>query len=456
MSTNRYIVGPKGVSESRFHRPRPRWTIKFISFLIVLLWPLPYIGLARYPIDSSNNLNLRAKPKLESPSRPIITPADVRAEAPPKPKLNQPLFVTHTPTTATAIAIATTTAKTITKTKTTSTTHSNWSPCDAVARYEEICRPTAPSCVEEHLDNPSTHGIGNALMISYSRMASESFSRGCVPRFNEPATYGVEQVFKLQKWMQEPTTIPTEMSQKGCVTWPLTQPGPMLEEVVQSGRGDGRTPTVGLHVRTGWVDSITERNGKRDLWDSLTCEETSLNDAGQMVRDAKDVPLVTLLEDAVTKADSTFGVNAWDLFVSSDAPGVKIWVAARLRERVRSVRHLNGEVGHNWVKGEISRDDVSLSALAELVLLSEADLLFHFGSKYPTSAFQRTLCQKEHVEFSGMPRHHLADMTAALRSNEQNVSHISRNINVVHPCHSVGASTVLACACMFKQSYSGQ
>ena len=71
-------------AQSRFHN-RPRWTVRFISFVIVLLWPIGYIALARYLPNPSDGM-LRAKPIIETPARPINPPSDLRAPPPKPPK----------------------------------------------------------------------------------------------------------------------------------------------------------------------------------------------------------------------------------------------------------------------------------------------------------------------------------------------------------------------------------
>ena len=92
-------------------------------------------------------------------------------------------------------------------------------------------------------------------------------------------------------------------------------------------------PLVAMHVRTGWADVV-------DNWDFLDCSEhRHLNTTGELVRDRFNSTLDTLLDKLVHAANTAFGQGSWDLFVASDAPGVKRWVRDTVKGCAATSRH---------------------------------------------------------------------------------------------------------------------
>ena len=108
-------------------------------------------------------------------------------------------------------------------------------------------------------------------------------------------------------------------------------------------------------------------------------------------------------------ADRAYGARGWDLYVASDAPGVRRWVTEKLQGRARNIRHLNGTIGHNYFQGQggaaSQGGDAHVQALADLILLSEAHVVAYYDSKFPVIAAERTFCPGLRLPVKGYPRH---------------------------------------------------
>ena len=130
------------------------------------------------------------------------------------------------------------------------------------------------------------------------------------------------------------------------------------------------------------------------------------------------MPLNSLIDAIGLAADSAFGERGWQLFIASDAPAVKRHVAHRLGPRTATGATMVtvGRIGHNYARGKMKRSaeenmEISVNALADLILLSEAALLVQSSSKFPDAAHARAQCDQRRVKLPGFPRHALADIT---------------------------------------------
>lgn len=329
--------------------------------------------------------------------------------------------------------------------------------CNASALYEAECKPKAATCEETH-PVKTKHGIGNSLQTSYKKAVLAAFGNGCAPEFEE--TMGG---FKLQEWVEVPARVPTELHKHTCTTWAITQPRANLRALVDTARGDGKVPILAIHVRTGWVDAIARQ---ADVWDNLKCDgepaelrrRLSSVDAGMMVNSraggaGEETPLNELAARVIRDADRAWGVGGWDAYVASDAPGVRRWLGEKLRaEGVRAVRHLNGTIGHNyWATGAprgrgFGGEDAQ--ALADLILLSEADVIVHYRSDFPQSAADRSFCPGLRLVVGGHPRHALQAISRV--SSGADIASIPEAWN----CAARGATTLRQCQCMYKGAYA--
>jgi len=342
--------------------------------------------------------------------------------------------------------------------------------CDAAAKYEELCAPVDATC-DEVTPVRTKHGLGNSLQTAYFRAAKAAFEKGCTVAVSEDRAG-----FRLQDWVEKPARVPTRLERDGCVTWPLTQPGPELAAYVATARGDRSRPTVAIHVRTGWVDTVRQAAAwrrlkcpapdKRELRRRLAAGGRAAVDAGTMVvskdggRDGKTKNhLAKVAARVADDADAAYGARGWDLYVCADAPGVRAWVARALGARAREVRMLNGTIGHNyWAAGGGpggARDSAAdVEALADLILLGEADVVVHYRSNFPESAANRNLCGGLRLAIGGHPRHALASISHALEQGKTDLADASLLPSDTWPCTDLGATTVQQCACMYQAAYA--
>ena len=210
-----------------------------------------------------------------------------------------------------------------------------------------------------------------------------------------------------------------------------------------------------VHVRTGWVDAThAAREGRS--WDALRCaaaggdgprDWTALGEgAGRLVVAADGATLAAVAARVAADADRAYGARGWDLYVASDAPGAKAWVRAAIGGRARRVLALDGAVGHNHLAGG-DGSGADVNSLADLVLLGDADVLVHFSSKFPNSAYNRNFCPGLRLEVAGYPRHDLAAVSEKLAAGDADVDDAWR-------CAQLGAATVQECACMYRAAYA--
>jgi len=334
-------------------------------------------------------------------------------------------------------------------------------PCNASALWEARCAPVDAKCEEERTVN-TKHGIGNALMTTYRAAAKEVLEKGCTPVLKEGTG-----AFHLQDFVHKPARVPANIQSGSCITWALTQPRANLQAVVDSARGDGAVPTVAIHVRTGYVDVIA-RPREKVVWDRLECpaddgrgpldghdelrrRRLAAVDAGALVA----TPAAALSEVTVRvarDADRAYGARGWDLYVASDAPGVRRWVTEKLQGRARNIRHLNGTIGHNYFQGQggaaSQGGDAHVQALADLILLSEAHVVAYYDSKFPVIAAERTFCPGLRLPVKGYPRHALATIIKTKDSDDL------AKVDNAWRCRDLGAKTVKECQCLYKTAYS--
>mmetsp|Transcript_12014 Transcript_12014/g.23941 ORF Transcript_12014/g.23941 Transcript_12014/m.23941 type:complete len:460 (-) Transcript_12014:111-1490(-) len=331
--------------------------------------------------------------------------------------------------------------------------------CDPDLTFLKGCKPRASSCTEEVVDHFSHHGIGNALVISYTKRAEPVFDKGCLPKLTDENTKNVARYgsvedasfFQLLRHVKVLEFI-VSGSDKKCSIYALTQPRKEPREVVDGLRGrwrdasdaivaqqgaaprppraDGRPPVparplLGIHVRTGWADEVNRREAQ---WDALgDCTEYRdqyfgdggrLGPAGTGVRDGRDnFSLRPFVADALAASDAAFGEDNYVVFVASDAPAVKYYVkdyVASTGSNVETIFH-EMKLGHNagqqsnHIKSMDHNLEVQRSTIVDLIMLSEATLLANISSKFPDAAHTRNQCGQRRVDVWGHLRHRLSD-----------------------------------------------
>lgn len=305
----------------------------------------------------------------------------------------------------------------------------DWTPCNSTQKFWETCDPMPATCSFTHPDRQfSSHGLGNALLVSYSRKAAAIFAeRGCAPVFDEHPQDKVKtfgslddgSMFALQHHVEVAPLVPRVLTSP-CTLFAITQPKPRAREAMRRARPQGEEtcaaprPRVAVYVRTGWADAAA-------AWHAVDCGGFEhLNQTGRVFgRDERfGMTLEEVADAAAAAGDGAFGAGAWELFVASDAPGVKRFVAERLRARSADVLLVEGEIGHNNPKASNFRTadanrESATNAVADLLLLAESDLVIAWSSKFPRAAEGRGgLCPRRQLDTKGKPRHQLQRLGA--------------------------------------------
>jgi len=252
----------------------------------------------------------------------------------------------------------------------------------------------------------------------------------------------VRCVFDLQKHCTMPQPlVPSSASASrhsyGCNTFALTQPLPHIVDHLTaleaprqsramdanggSGTGGGvdtessfsststRTvPVIGLHLRTGWADCMLtqakhfqelECGAYHDKYATATATAVGFED-----ENADWVDLDAILTTLANVADSAFEGREWDLFLATDSPKVQTYVEATIASRARKVimdrsdipgGHSNAyklepDPDHPYNMTSILLSDFGSKAVADLLGLSECDMLFYLMSSFSGMAARRT------------------------------------------------------------------
>ncbi|CAB9524708.1 expressed unknown protein [Seminavis robusta] len=311
----------------------------------------------------------------------------------------------------------------------------NWSHCNPLAAFEDRCHPKPATC--RHVQNATNnHGIGNALEITYVKVASESLRQkpDCAPIIHDKPVRPIhpgEFSFQLLDYVKEPSWVvqPSKSFrdfQAKCLAFLLTQPKQVVTDKVQAiqqqysaqqHNDKQHYPLVAMHLRTGWSDEM-QRNVPG--WDGLgSCEDYQNQFPVDMAHHAvSDLPLKQVILDFATAADRVFGAGGnhkqWRLYVASDAPGIRNYVRHLLHDRVVGpIVWQEGRIGHNYQGGMATSLEekvaTSVSAFTDLVIMSEADMLVCISSRFPSAANLRSGgCPQRFAEVGAFPRHELA------------------------------------------------
>ena len=152
--------------------------------------------------------------------------------------------------------------------------------CDNEKKYIENCNPTPTNCTKQITKVFSTHGIGNALMISYYKDASPVFESECIPILNDANEGRENGAFKLLDYVQVPNEYVCTKTDVGraeqqcrsstihkkCVIYSISQPLPAVQKTIDTILlpEQQHLPLVAIHVRTGWADEMAVR---KHVWD---------------------------------------------------------------------------------------------------------------------------------------------------------------------------------------------
>ena len=362
------------------------------------------------------------------------------------------------------------------------------------AAFEQLCRPVAPSCqVEDDQANRGRKGLGNAL-FAYAASAAEAFEKKCSISFvdegeeadedAEAERRGSSNVFRLdQHCVSPPPRIATRnigrhgLQPSPCTLYPLTQPlsGSLVaKRLAKVWKGtEAGAPVVGLHLRTGWSDTIA----LHDEWAKLRCAHVaslpeyepsaaSMWVAGHVPEfGAKHhVDLGEILDRTASAADAAFGARKWKLFVASDSATVKQRVAERVGKRALAIRWVEGRIGHNnnAAEGDASEAlDIGASTVADFVALRDSDMLLGYLSNFPKRAGQGAVCPQRWFEMRSRERkddarEHVIDMDARLRGLMETdgdipvpVRPLAEHMPPGHPCLR-SANPLRDCACFYR------
>lgn len=324
--------------------------------------------------------------------------------------------------------------------------------CDNEKKYIENCNPTPTNCTKQITKLFSTHGIGNALTISYSKAASPVFESGCIPILNDANEGREKGAFKLLDYVHIPNhNICTRAGvgraeqqcrssavHKKCVIYSISQPLPAVQKTIDTILipEEQHLPLVAIHVRTGWADEMGRR---KQIWDryvgtsSVCFHEDVINyvhgddgsgsnisvadSLGKAIYDTgfsgSSFSLDGFLDSVSDKANANYGIKQWKLFVASDAPAVKRYASNYLRGNYIGNKALmtKGFMVHNHDgSSRRSHEDnlrININLFADLIIMSESSLFGYTISKYPGVAALRSQCNQETIQPRGHPRHDL-------------------------------------------------
>jgi hypothetical protein len=272
------------------------------------------------------------------------------------------------------------------------------------------------------------------LIVTYVKVAADMLTKkpDCAPIIHDkplrPTTKEGAFVFRLLDYVQEPTVvvngtrgIGSDDQNSKCIIYSISQPRQAVAEKILAVNARYQNhletaakqyPLVAIHLRTGWSDEM-QRNVYG--WDALgSCDDYRDKFPVSMAHHAvADVDLKSMLLDAAAAADRVFGGSKqWRLYVASDGPGIRKYVEHLLESRaVGPIVWHDGRIGHNFEGGLDAslqqKIETSISALTDMAVMSEADMLIALSSKYPRAAHMRAMCPQRYAELTGHPRHNL-------------------------------------------------
>lgn len=296
-----------------------------------------------------------------------------------------------------------------------STPWPNWTKCNMTAAFEATCHPRSATCINVNDEVFSSHGIGNALITTYSIAARESLREkpDCAPILQDKNKYASSSssswYFRLLDYVQEPHEVVKAVENQKCVLHSITRPreavAAKVRQVASQFRTENETspslPLVALQIRTGWADEL---NTNAAGWESLGNCDDYPRDINNTPLSVNELDLNGMLLDTARTADTIFGTRNWRLYVASDAPGVREYARHLLRERTPAIVWNDGPVGFN--KGGYG---ISLTAFTDIFVMSEADLLVSTSSKFARVGGMIGMCPKREIVLNGYyPRHGLA------------------------------------------------
>ena len=364
-----------------------------------------------------------------------------------------------------------------------------WKPCDPVATFESLCAPVVPTCTRNLLVSQGQKGLGNAL-FRYAAEASEAFAENCTVDFADSgAESGSLNQFRLSRHcVVPPPRVPTRNLVKHglqpgpCTLYAITQPLPgslVAGRLAAIWEGtSAEAPVVGIHLRTGWSDTIA-LHGE---WDRLQCDDLAGHEAfeptaatmwvlGHVPEFSEErAGLDEILERTMDAADGAFGARRWKFFVASDSVLAKQRVAAFIGERALATRAVQGQIGHNnavWRADDAAFvSEVGASAVADFVALRDSDMLLGWNSNFPKRAGQGSVCPKRWMEMRSRTRDddvrlHVEEMDALLRHTmpdgfqPKEPRPLREHVPPGHPC--LRADDPLRdCACYYKFALGGR
>ena len=173
-------------------------------------------------------------------------------------------------------------------------------------------------------------------------------------------------------------------------------------------------PLVVIHLRTGWSDEMQRQSS---AWEALDCGDEEQLPIDMVPHAINSINLEAILLDTAHYSDEIFGPGRWRLYFASDAPGLRRYVHHVLSSRAAGIAWNTGPIGHNSLggslvderRGEDLRRDMAVSAMSDLIIMSEADLLVSLPSRFPGAAKLRSMCPYQRtVDVPGMPREALS------------------------------------------------
>ena len=238
----------------------------------------------------------------------------------------------------------------------------------------------------------------------------------------------------LLDYVQEPQITIQHWEDRKCIIYSITQPKEAVatkisaikaqyinhhhqrkieeNQISQEGQQQKLLPLVAIQIRTGWGD---EKHRNMRAWDALgDCSEYREQFKNLHNEAISEINLQKMILDTALAADRAFGKKQWRAYIASDAPGIRLYAKHLLESRLAegNIQWVSGTIGHNTSPGASAtteeKIDVSVNALVDIIMMSEANMLVSINSKFPKAANMRSMCTQRFVELRGHPRHGLA------------------------------------------------
>ena len=328
---------------------------------------------------------------------------------------------------------------------------------------ERRCEFRMSTCSREQNLGSTWGGIGNTLP-RYTQAAMQAYQQNCSIRFHQP-----NPRFQLQQHLLESQLMPApkfvgigECAARALASNPSASVAKLIHDVHKAlqtselrpglprskARGGDccsrpERPLLGLHIRTLWADH-------RDRADSYRCNTPSRHQRavavdevhalfqapsgpGQFVNFTSSPTLRTVIDAAVAAGRQHFGQKrSLSLFVASDSEATREFAVAHARQRHGLyASHVAGPVVHNNMvrTGNETTGHAQMGAavaIADLLLLSQVDMLLVFGagSTFPDSARMLARCSQPCAAF---PSYYMAlnPLARALFHSYRNDSYLS-------------------------------